>query len=125
MGLLPPVLLSALIPSVLKLVFIHFKKLFQTANCFAYKTSLSLPFLVCFNFFACSICFILCIFVKTMDTFFFNITSDVLSYAYQLLFYITLSCKHSSILPVLLSLGAVPFSSIQHKVGPDDRQIDV
>lgn len=50
-----------------------------------------------------------------MDTFFFNITSDVLSYAYQLLFYITLPCKHSSILIVLLSVYDVPFSSIiQH-----------
>lgn len=51
-----------------------------------------------------------------MDTFFFfNITSDVLSYAYQLLFCITLSCKHSSVLPVLLSPGAVAFSSIQQQ----------
>lgn len=56
--------------------------------------------------------------------FFFNITSDVLSYAYQLLFYITLPCKHSSILPVLLSLDTVPFSSIQHREA-DDRQVEV
>lgn len=51
-----------------------------------------------------------------MDTFFFcNITSDVLSYAYQLLFYITLPCKHSSILPVSLSVDAAPSGSIQHR----------
>lgn len=58
-----------------------------------------------------------------MDTFFFNITSDVLSYAYQLLFYISLPCKHSFILPVLLSLSAVPFCSIQRRL-PDDRQVE-
>lgn len=33
---------------------------------------------------------------------------------YQLLFYITLPCKHSSIFLVLLSLDAVPFSNAEH-----------
>lgn len=59
-----------------------------------------------------------------MDTF-CNITSDALSYAYQLLFYVTLHYKHSSILPVLLSLYAVPFNSIQHRAEADDRQVEV
>lgn len=54
-----------------------------------------------------------------MDTFFFNITSDVLSYAYPLLFYIILPCKHSSILPVLLFLDAFPHRE------PRDKQVDV
>lgn len=50
-----------------------------------------------------------------MDTFFCNITSDVLSYAYQLLFYITLPCEHSSILPVSLGVDAAPSGSVQHR----------
>lgn len=40
-------------------------------------------------------------YVKTTDIF-YNITSDVLSYAYQLLFCITFPRKHSSILPACL-----------------------
>lgn len=63
--------LSVVSQSVLKLVFVQFKKLFQTENCSASKISLSLPFFsLRFNFFVCDICFILCIFVKTMETFF-------------------------------------------------------
>lgn len=42
---------------------------------------------------------------------FFNITPDVLSYAYQLLFYITLPCRHSSIFLLFLSLGYEPFTA--------------
>lgn len=53
----------------------------------------------------------------------FNITSDVLSYAHQLLFYVTLPCKHSSILPVLLWM--LPFSIIRHRVEPLDRRVEV
>lgn len=61
---------------ILKLVFIHFKELFFF--CLWNKPLTALNWFI----------FILSLLVRTM-VYLFNITTDVLSYAYQLLFYIT------------------------------------
>lgn len=75
---------------------------------FACEISLSLPLTGLFFFFTYS-----SVFVRTM-VYLFNITTDVLSYAYQLLFYITFLfslLQHSTILSVLLFWDMFPSPS--------------
>lgn len=72
------------------LVFIHFEKLFITDYYFDYIQPFT-AFLLFFSF-----CFLFYLFytlyICENHGYLFNINPDVLSYAYQLLFYITLPC---------------------------------